>query len=172
MRKPDIVVRARRSRRLSHTCIIGVINKTCTSFSDARELSTDLSHTCHQINHTSSCCFTSPRPPSGLSRISRRPHRPLIMILNHLFQLLMSPNSRHSLPFTTLSLALLSCLPTTTALEQYEKTAADYYVRSLPGAPDGPLLKMHAGYVELGDMLRQSLIRDCQAHRSQPRDPR
>lgn len=28
-----------------------------------------------------------------------------------------------------------------------EKTAADYYVRSLPGAPDGPLLKMHAGYV-------------------------
>lgn len=24
-------------------------------------------------------------------------------------------------------------------------TAADYYVRSLPGAPEGPLLKMHAG---------------------------
>jgi carboxypeptidase D len=28
-----------------------------------------------------------------------------------------------------------------------EKTAADYYVHSLPGAPEGPLLKMHAGYV-------------------------
>lgn len=27
------------------------------------------------------------------------------------------------------------------------KSAADYYVRSLPGAPDGPLLKMHAGWV-------------------------
>lgn len=24
-------------------------------------------------------------------------------------------------------------------------SAADYYVHSLPGAPDGPLLKMHAG---------------------------
>jgi hypothetical protein len=28
-----------------------------------------------------------------------------------------------------------------------EKSAADYYVHSLPGAPEGPLLKMHAGYV-------------------------
>lgn len=28
---------------------------------------------------------------------------------------------------------------------QAEKTAADYYVKSLPGAPKGPLLKMHAG---------------------------
>jgi len=27
----------------------------------------------------------------------------------------------------------------------FAKSAADYYVRSLPGAPDGPLLKMHAG---------------------------
>lgn len=27
-----------------------------------------------------------------------------------------------------------------------EKTAADYFVHSLPGAPEGPLLKMHAGY--------------------------
>ncbi|KAI9829758.1 MAG: Cell death protease [Sarea resinae] len=30
-----------------------------------------------------------------------------------------------------------------------DKTAADYYVHSLPGAPDGPLLKMHAGHVEI-----------------------
>jgi carboxypeptidase D len=30
-----------------------------------------------------------------------------------------------------------------------DKTAADYFVHSLPGAPEGvPLLKMHAGYVE------------------------
>lgn len=26
-------------------------------------------------------------------------------------------------------------------------SAADYYVHSLPGAPEGPLLKMHAGLV-------------------------
>ncbi|KAI9734947.1 MAG: Cell death protease [Cirrosporium novae-zelandiae] len=30
-----------------------------------------------------------------------------------------------------------------------DKTAADYYVKSLPGAPDGPLLKMHAGHIEV-----------------------
>ncbi|KAH2842762.1 Cell death protease [Aspergillus fumigatus] len=29
------------------------------------------------------------------------------------------------------------------------KSAADYYVRSLPGAPEGPLLKMHAGHIEV-----------------------
>ena len=26
-----------------------------------------------------------------------------------------------------------------------DKSAADYYVHSLPGQPEGPLLKMHAG---------------------------
>jgi len=30
-----------------------------------------------------------------------------------------------------------------------EKTAGDYFVHSLPGAPDGPLLKMHAGHIEV-----------------------
>lgn len=30
-----------------------------------------------------------------------------------------------------------------------EKKASDYYVHSLPGAPDGPLLKMHAGHIEV-----------------------
>lgn len=30
-----------------------------------------------------------------------------------------------------------------------DKTAADYFVHSLPGAPDGPLLKMHAGHIEI-----------------------
>lgn len=30
-----------------------------------------------------------------------------------------------------------------------EKTASDYYVHSLPGQPDGPLLKMHAGHIEV-----------------------
>ncbi|GLA41207.1 cell death protease [Aspergillus niger] len=29
------------------------------------------------------------------------------------------------------------------------KSAADYYVHSLPGAPEGPLLKMHAGHIEV-----------------------
>lgn len=33
------------------------------------------------------------------------------------------------------------------ALSAAGKTAADYYVQSLPGQPDGPLLNMHAGYV-------------------------
>lgn len=43
--------------------------------------------------------------------------------------------------------ALLSaiCLPFAQA---QEKTAADYFVHSLPGAPD-PLLKMYAGHVEI-----------------------
>lgn len=40
----------------------------------------------------------------------------------------------------TLSLVLG---PTLTAAA----SAADYYVRDLPGAPEGHLLKMHAGYV-------------------------
>jgi carboxypeptidase D len=30
-----------------------------------------------------------------------------------------------------------------------DKTASDYYVHSLPGQPDGPLLKMHAGHIEV-----------------------
>lgn len=38
----------------------------------------------------------------------------------------------------TISLVLGPVLATASA-------AADYYVRSLPGAPDGPLLKMHSG---------------------------
>jgi hypothetical protein len=40
-------------------------------------------------------------------------------------------------------LSLTAFLPIALA----DKTAADYFVHSLPGAPDGPLLKMHAGYV-------------------------
>jgi carboxypeptidase D len=36
------------------------------------------------------------------------------------------------------------------------KTAADYFVHSLPGAPEGPLLKMHAGYVFYRMHLRES----------------
>lgn len=38
----------------------------------------------------------------------------------------------------------ISMLP---SLAMADKTAADYFVHSLPGAPDGPLLKMHAGQV-------------------------
>jgi carboxypeptidase D len=40
-------------------------------------------------------------------------------------------------------LSLSAFIPATLA----DKTAADYFVHSLPGAPEGPLLKMHAGYV-------------------------
>ena len=38
---------------------------------------------------------------------------------------------------------MLSVLSQAFALD---KTSADYYVDHLPGAPDGPLPKMHAGY--------------------------
>lgn len=31
-----------------------------------------------------------------------------------------------------------------------QNSQADYFVHSLPGAPPGPLLKMHAGHVDLG----------------------
>lgn len=41
----------------------------------------------------------------------------------------------------TLSLLFLLVRPDAVAAT----SAADYYVRSLPGAPKGPLLKMHAG---------------------------
>ncbi|CEL11419.1 Putative Pheromone-processing carboxypeptidase kex1 [Aspergillus calidoustus] len=44
----------------------------------------------------------------------------------------------------TLSLYLLLNPVTVTA-----QSAADYYVSSLPGAPEGPLLKMHAGHIEV-----------------------
>ncbi|KAI9753245.1 MAG: Cell death protease [Chaenotheca gracillima] len=42
-------------------------------------------------------------------------------------------------------LSLLLCSVQTLA----EKSAGDYYVHSLPGAPKGPLLKMHAGHIEV-----------------------
>jgi carboxypeptidase D len=31
---------------------------------------------------------------------------------------------------------------------QQPKTQSDYFVKSLPGQPDGPLRKMHAGYAK------------------------
>ncbi|KAL9117097.1 MAG: hypothetical protein Q9187_006368 [Circinaria calcarea] len=31
----------------------------------------------------------------------------------------------------------------------FAKSAADYYVQSLPGQPEGPLLRMHAGHIEV-----------------------
>ncbi|RFU28673.1 hypothetical protein B7463_g7659, partial [Scytalidium lignicola] len=44
------------------------------------------------------------------------------------------------------TLLALSCLP---SVSRADKTAADYFVHDLPGAPPGPLLKMHAGHVEV-----------------------
>lgn len=46
-------------------------------------------------------------------------------------------------------ISLLSICAVIASLCRAEKTAADYYVRSLPGAPSGPLLKMHAGHIEV-----------------------
>ncbi|KAK3903841.1 Alpha/Beta hydrolase protein [Staphylotrichum tortipilum] len=43
--------------------------------------------------------------------------------------------------------ALLS--PWSATLAAAEKSAGDYFVHSLPGAPEGPLVKMHAGHIEI-----------------------
>jgi carboxypeptidase D len=43
--------------------------------------------------------------------------------------------------------AVLALVSFVTAAAAAEKTQSDYFVHSLPGQPDGPLLKMHAGYV-------------------------
>lgn len=58
------------------------------------------------------------------------------------------------------AVALCSLLSVTAFLPAAlaDKTAADYFVHSLPGAPDGPLLKMHAGYVL--DRIRLSCYTD------------
>ena len=58
---------------------------------------------------------------------------------------------RLSIPFFSfprydrLHLLSIAMLPAATIAD---KTAADYFVHSLPGAPE-PLLKMHAGYVPI-----------------------
>lgn len=44
-----------------------------------------------------------------------------------------------------LSAAAVFGLLSTPGVVEADKTAADYYVHSLPAAPAGPLLKMHAG---------------------------
>ncbi|KAL8842759.1 MAG: hypothetical protein Q9176_002395 [Flavoplaca citrina] len=41
------------------------------------------------------------------------------------------------------------CLLLWSAITAAEKSAADYFITSLPGQPDGPLLTMHAGHVEV-----------------------
>ena len=45
------------------------------------------------------------------------------------------------LPAVITALALPWAAPVAAA----DKSAGDYFVHSLPGAPDGPLVKMHAG---------------------------
>ena len=37
------------------------------------------------------------------------------------------------------------CLSLATPIMAANRAAGDYFVQSLPGAPEGPLLKMHAG---------------------------
>jgi len=48
--------------------------------------------------------------------------------------------------FGTALYGLVSLLSSTVLADP---SAGDYYVHSLPGAPDGPLLKMHAGHIEI-----------------------
>jgi carboxypeptidase D len=51
-------------------------------------------------------------------------------------------------------ISLLSAVPAALA----DKTAADYFVHSLPGAPEGqPLLKMHAGYARVHPEYQEKL---------------
>ncbi|KIX08421.1 uncharacterized protein Z518_03077 [Rhinocladiella mackenziei CBS 650.93] len=50
---------------------------------------------------------------------------------------------RRLLPWALATLLLMASPART------EKTAADYFVHSLPGQPSGPLLRMHAGHVEI-----------------------
>ena len=47
------------------------------------------------------------------------------------------------------------CLPVFAASGS---TAADYYVSSLPGAPPGDLLKMHAGHIEVSSETNANLF--------------
>lgn len=51
----------------------------------------------------------------------------------------------HGITFGSMATWALSTLLLLTANPANAQSAADYYVRSLPGAPEGPLLKMHAG---------------------------
>lgn len=57
---------------------------------------------------------------------------------------LASPSASSFIPLLAIG-TLLSGLPLITCA----KSASDYYVSSLPGAPEGPLLKMHAGHIEV-----------------------
>lgn len=59
------------------------------------------------------------------------------MVLSHL--------SSWALPL----LLLGSVVPSQATDEEIPLAAADYYVDSLPGQPEGPPLKMHAGFVHL-----------------------
>lgn len=54
-------------------------------------------------------------------------------------------SSRGGISLTKMSTWALSTLLLLSPAIVSAKSAADYYIHSLPGAPDGPLLKMHAG---------------------------
>ena len=60
------------------------------------------------------------------------------------------------LPAVITAFALLWAAPAIAA------SAGDYFVHSLPGAPPGPLLKMHAGYATiLFPVAPLAPLRDC-----------
>lgn len=58
------------------------------------------------------------------------------------------------------------------AIAASEKTAADYFVHSLPGAPDGTLLKMHAGHIEVSPKTHGNLFFWHYQNRHMPDKPR
>lgn len=58
------------------------------------------------------------------------------------------------LPAVVAAVAACWALPASAADEPAEKSAGDYFVRSLPGAPDTPLVKMHAGYDDITRICR------------------
>ncbi|KAL9052073.1 MAG: hypothetical protein Q9162_005644 [Coniocarpon cinnabarinum] len=69
------------------------------------------------------------------------------------------PRSNHDrLPIFTSILFLILLAICTPAFAASGKTAADYYIKSLPGAPAGDLLKMHAGHVEVSEEAHGNLF--------------
>ncbi|CCX04846.1 pheromone-processing carboxypeptidase KEX1 [Pyronema domesticum] len=52
------------------------------------------------------------------------------------------------LPLLEVAALLLSAI-TISSAEDTKKCAADYFVKELPGQPPGPLIKMHAGHIEV-----------------------
>lgn len=64
-----------------------------------------------------------------------------------------------SMRIGSVALAALSCMIAPSNAQ--EKSAADYFVHQLPGAPATPFIKMHAGYVQRPKALRAQIQHDA-----------